>query len=44
MVFRLGPAMRGAVPPSTGIEGTDFDVMVNPKYIVQTKQRPSCAP
>ena len=41
MVFRLGPAMkerRAAVHKA--LKGTDFDVMVNPKYIVQTKRRP----
>lgn len=41
MVFRLGPAMRERrAAVHKALKGTDFDVMVNPKYIVQTKRRP----
>jgi len=41
MVFRLGPAMRERrAAVHKALQGTDFDVMVNPKYIVQTKRRP----
>lgn len=41
MVFRLGPAMRERrAAVHKALKDTDFDVMVNPKYIVQTKRRP----
>ena len=41
MVFRQGPAMRERrAAVHKAIKGTDFDVMVNPKYIVQQKRRP----
>lgn len=41
MVFRRGPGMRERKAAiHKALKGTDFDVMVNPKYIVQEKRRP----
>jgi len=41
MIFRTGPAMRERkAAVHKALKSTDFDVMVNPKYIVQVKRRP----
>lgn len=41
MVFRRGPGMRERKAAiHKALKGTDFDVMVNPKYLVQEKRRP----
>lgn len=41
MIFQRGPGMRERKAAiHKALKGTDFDVMVNPKYIVQVKRRP----
>ncbi len=41
MIFQRGPGMRERKAAiHKALKGTDFDVMVNPKYIVQQKHRP----
>ena len=41
MIFQRGPGSRERKAAiHKALKGTDFDVMVNPKYIVQQKHRP----